>query len=311
MSPRDTGASARQRLLNRARATGRPFQELLQYFAMERFLYRLAHSAYADRFVLKGALLLSVWRAPQSRPTVDIDLAGRMDNSPEAVREVIREIIALPVPDDGVHFDPRAVETRTIREDAEYAGVRTTFRAELAGARLPMQIDIGFGDVIFPEPEKINYPTLLDLPAPTLFAYPRETVVAEKLHAIVHLGLLNSRLKDYFDLWLLPRIYTFHGTTLVKAIRATFRNRDTVIDQSPIGLNPAFAEQDARTSQWRAFVRTNPTRHRTFNAWPSRSGSGGIFASGTRRSSRSRLFRRDMGERSLVRAPATVRPQLR
>ncbi|MGH9477331.1 MAG: nucleotidyl transferase AbiEii/AbiGii toxin family protein [Terriglobales bacterium] len=257
MNARNTGASARQRLLNQARATGRPFQELLQYFAMERFLYRLAQSPYAERFVLKGALLLTAWRAPQSRPTVDIDLAGRMSNAPEAVRAAIREIIAVPVVDDGVRFSPSTVETRKIREDAEYEGVRATFRAELAGARLPMQIDIGFGDVIFPEPGTIHYPLLLEFPAPVLRAYPRETVVAEKLHAIVFLQLLNSRVKDYFDLWLLARMYSFDGPMLVEAIRATLRHRDTTIDPAPAGLSAAYAEQPARAAQWRAFLRTN------------------------------------------------------
>jgi len=197
VSGRDVGASVRQRLLNQSRAQERPFQELLQYFAMERFLYRLSKSGFSDRFVLKGALLLTAWRAPLSRPTMDIDLAGRTSNELNHIAELMRAV----------------------------CGVRVRFHATLARARIPMQIDIGFGDVIVPAPFKLEYPTLLDLPAPVLHAYPRETVVAEKLEALTKLGLLNSRMKDYYDLALLSRMYPFTGELMVVAISATFRHR--------------------------------------------------------------------------------------
>lgn len=255
MSDRDIGASVRQRLLNRARAEGRPFQELLQYFAMERFLYRLAGSRFADRFVLKGALLLMAWRAPVTRPTMDIDLAGKTTNDLEHIRSVVGELCHLSTDPDGLDFDPASIEVQRIKEDAEYGGVRVRFQASLARARIPMQIDIGFGEVIVPKPTKVEYPALLEFPSPILRAYRRETVVAEKLEALTVLGVLNSRIKDYFDLVILSRMYPFEGGVLVEAIRSTFQNRGTVVEANPVGLTEAYGADPARIVQWRAFVR--------------------------------------------------------
>jgi hypothetical protein len=195
MSGPDLGASVRQRLLNQSRRDGRPFQELLQYFAMERFLYRLAQSRFVDRFILKGALLLTAWRAPISRPTMDIDLAGRTNNDLDHIRSFIVELCGIETPPDGITFEKNSVEAGRIAEDADYEGVRVRFRATVAKARVPMQIDIGFGDVIVPEPIEVSYPTLLDFPAPVLKAYSKETVIAEKLEALTTLSLLNSRMK--------------------------------------------------------------------------------------------------------------------
>jgi hypothetical protein len=214
MSARDLGASVRQRLLNRARAQGRPFQEVLQYFAMERFLYRLAKSPFAGRFILKGALLLTAWRAPLTRPTMGIDLAGRTSNELEHIRLLVGEVCRIAAEPDGIEFDETSIEIQRIKEDAEYAGVRVRFTATLARARIPMQIDIGFGDMIVPGPIQVEYPALLEFPAPVLVAYPKETVVAEKLEALTVLGLLNSRIRDYYDLALLSRLYPFDGDPL-------------------------------------------------------------------------------------------------
>ena len=255
MSGRDIGASVRQRLLNKSRTQGRPFQELLQYFAMERFLYRLAKSPYSDRFVLKGALLLTAWRAPQSRPTMDIDLEGRVNNRLDHIKEVVATVCEVDVDPDGIAFNRTSIEASRIKEDADYEGVRVQFHATLARARIPMQLDIGFGDVITPEPTDIEYPSLLDFPAPVLRAYPKETVVAEKLEALTALGLLNSRMKDFYDLALLSRMYPFEGERLLKAISATFRHRGTTIEVEPIGLTQAYCDDPARAIQWRAFVR--------------------------------------------------------
>ena len=166
MSKRDLGASVRQRLLDQARAQDRPFQEVLQYFAMERFLYRLAKSPFADRFILKGALLLTAWRAPLSRPTMDIDLAGRTDNALDHVASLVGEVCGIAVEPDGIEFSRASIEASRIKEDADYEGVRVQFHATLARARIPMQLDIGFGDIITPGPAEIEYPTLLDFPAP-------------------------------------------------------------------------------------------------------------------------------------------------
>jgi predicted nucleotidyltransferase component of viral defense system len=216
MSGPDLGASVRQRLLNQSRTQGRPFQELLQYFAMERFLYRLAKSPFADRFVLKGALLLTAWRAPFSRPTMDIDLAGKTNNELKHIRSLVGEVCETATEPDGLEFAASSIKVQRIKEDAEYEGVRVRFNATLAKARIPMQIDIGFGDVVVPQPTEVEYPPLLEFPAPVLRTYPKETVVAEKLEALTVLGLLNSRIKDYYDLALLARLYPFDGNLLAE-----------------------------------------------------------------------------------------------
>jgi len=222
---------------------------------MERFLYRLASSSVVDRFVLKGALLLTAWQAPLSRPTMDIDLAGRTSNELDHISEIVRAVCSVRTEPDGIEFDPTSIEVARIKEGAEYEGIRVTFIATLARARIPMQIDIGFGDVIVPAPTQVEYPTLLDFAAPVLLAYPKETVVAEKLEALTKLGLLNSRLKDYYDLALLSRLYSFDGAVLVEAVRATFRHRETTIETEPIGLTETYYVDPARSLQWRAFIR--------------------------------------------------------
>lgn len=252
---RDLAASVRQRLLNQSRVQERPFQEVLQYFAMERFLYRLSKSAFCDRFVLKGALLLTAWRAPVSRPTMDIDLSGRTGNDLEHIQSLFEQFCQSQVKPDGTEFDPATVEVSRIAEDADYEGVRARFNGLLARARIPMQIDVGFGDVIVPGPTEIEYPALLDFPAPRLMAYPRETVIAEKLEALTQLGVLNSRMKDFYDLALLARLYSFDGTLLARAISATFGRRNTRIEADPVGLSESFSLDPAKALQWRAFLR--------------------------------------------------------
>ncbi|MGA7413384.1 MAG: nucleotidyl transferase AbiEii/AbiGii toxin family protein [Bryobacteraceae bacterium] len=222
---------------------------------MERFLYRLAESPVADRFVLKGALLLTAWKAPLSRPTTDIDLAGRTSNELEDISQLIRSVCKINIAPDGIEFDPTTVEAARIKEGAEYEGVRIRFSATLARARIAMQVDIGFGDVIVPAPNRLAYPTLLDFPAPVLLAYPKETVVAEKLEAVTKLGLLSSRTKDYYDVALLSRMYSFNAEPLIEAVKATFRHRETQIEADPIGLTESYWKDPARSLQWRAFVR--------------------------------------------------------
>jgi hypothetical protein len=222
---------------------------------MERFLYRLGTSPVVDRFVLKGALLLTAWKAPLTRPTMDIDLAGRTSNELEHIAGVVRAVCTVDTEPDGIEFHPASVEAARIKEGADYEGVRVAFTGTLARARIPMQIDIGFGDAIVPAPTRLEYPTLLDFPAPVLLAYPKETVVAEKLEALTKLGLLNSRMKDYYDLALLSRMYSFSGALLVEAVRATFGRRETPIETEPIGLTGAYYNDPARSVQWRAFLR--------------------------------------------------------
>ena len=252
---RDVAASVRQRLQNAARQTNRPFQEVLQYYAMERFLYRLAQSPHARTFVLKGALMFRAWNAPASRSTKDIDLLARMDNSVDAVVPVFQEVCGQPVEPDGLVFHVDTVADRVIKEDADYAGVRVTLLATLQNSRMAMQIDIGFGDVLTPAAAAIDYPTILDFPAPQLNGYSRETVIAEKFEAMVKLGLVNSRMKDFYDVWLLSRQFEFDGLALANAIFRTFANRQTVVMPSPIALTSAFAGDSGKQTQWRGFLR--------------------------------------------------------
>lgn len=252
---KNMGASVRQRLLNYAKAEDRPFAEVLQYYSMERFLYRLSVSSHVETFTLKGALLLTAWQAPISRPTMDIDLLGRTDNAVDTIVTVMREISQTAVADDGIVFDPGSFAGETIREDADYAGVRIEFTGRVDSARVHMQIDIGFGDVMTPGPERLTYPTILDFPAPTLSGYSRETVVAEKLQALVQLRMLNTRMKDYFDLWLLARQPELNKEVLATAIKRTFANRGMEIDKAPIGLSRAFGDDPAKQKQWSAFLK--------------------------------------------------------
>lgn len=246
-------ASVHTRLLNQARATKRPYQELLQYYAMERFLYRLSQSPHRSRFVLKGALMLYVWNAPLARATKDLDFLGRLDNSLDNVARLIRDVCTIDVEPDGMVFDPATVKAERIKEDADYEGVRVRFIGLLARSRVSMQIDVGFGDVVTPGAETITYPTLLDFPAAELSGYPRETVVAEKFQAMVYLRTMNSRMKDFYDLWLLANQFAFDGALLAKAITATFANRGTAIDVAPIAFTAEFTEQASTLAQWTAF----------------------------------------------------------
>lgn len=235
---KDLPASVRQRLLNLARERKADFQLILIQYAVERLLYRLSRSPYKDRFLLKGAMLFSVWSNEPFRPTRDVDFLGQGDSTVPTVKKSFAEICRTSVEDDGLEFLVDSIEGEEIRDDQEYRGVRLRFEARLAGARIPMQIDIGFGDAVAPPPEMIEYPVLLDLPAPKLRAYPREVVVAEKFQAIVVLGIANSRMKDFFDLWMLASVFDFEGLRLSRAIKATFERRKTPLPSaSPLGID--------------------------------------------------------------------------
>ncbi|HIF94197.1 MAG: nucleotidyl transferase AbiEii/AbiGii toxin family protein [Myxococcales bacterium] len=254
----NVAASVHARLANRARADDRPFQELLQYYGLERFLYRISKSDYRDRFVLKGALMLRVWDAPMTRPTRDIDFLGYTENSIDSLEDIVRAICALEVEDDGLGFDPQGVKGERIKEDADYEGVRIKFTGLLENAKIPMQIDIAFDDVVFPDIEESAYPTLLSYPAPILRMYPCETVVAEKFQAMVYLGTINSRMKDFYDVWWLSRRFDFDGATLAEAISRTFANRGTKIDLDPVCFRSEFFEANRAVTQWQAFLKKGP-----------------------------------------------------
>jgi len=262
MNPRplkNIAASTRQRLLNKARKDGRPFSELLQYFAMERFLYRLSMSQHAGKFVLKGALMLRVWRSPDSRPTMDIDLLGKTPNDLANIMALVGDVIAIDVEPDGLTFDASSVEAERITEDADYAGIRVIFRGMLDAARFRMQLDVGFGDVVFPAPESSELPTLLDFPAPKLMGYSRESTIAEKFEAMVKLDQINSRMKDFYDIWLLSRSFDFEGDTLAEAIRLTLAQRGTELGDEIGAFSQAFI--DAKAAQWAAFRKRLPEEH--------------------------------------------------
>jgi Nucleotidyl transferase AbiEii toxin, Type IV TA system len=252
---KNMSASVRQRLLNYAQTSGRPFGEVLQYYAMERFLYRLSVSPHAGKFLLKGALMLTAWRAPVSRPTMEIDLLGKTSNEVESIVQRMREVVQVDASDDGIVFDPASFAGNAIREDADYSGVRVTFTGNLGAARFHMQIDIGFGDIVTPAPEKLSYPTTLEFPAPLLFGYSRKTAIVEKLQALVQLRIFNSRMKDYYAPWLLSRNPELSIRTLRVAIRRTFQNRTTAIEAARAGPSTDFCNNPGKKTQWRAFLK--------------------------------------------------------
>lgn len=253
--PRDIGASVRARLLTLAREKGQALDLLLTRYATERLLYRLSTTPHRDRFVLKGAMLITTWFDDPHRPTRDVDLLGYGDPAPEPMLAVFKEICAIKE-NDGIQFDVDALRIDLIREQLEYGGLRLRTTARLAGARITVVIDIGFGDAIEPGVEEINLPVLLDLPVPRLRAYARETVVAEKFQAMVMLGLANTRMKDFYDIWMLSRNHDFDGERLSRAIAATFERRRTAIpEEVPDALSPAFAADATKQRQWIAFVR--------------------------------------------------------
>lgn len=252
---KNIAVSVQQCLLNKARESGRPFNELLQYFAMERFLYRLSKTRYAHHFVLKGALMLTVWEAPLSRPTMDIDLLGQIDNSIETIFDITKDICDQEVEPDGIILDPSSIEGERITEVANYEGVRIKLWGSLGTAKITMQIDIGFGDVIIPAAASLKYPTILDLPAPKLQGYSKESYIAEKFEAMVKLGTLNSRIKDFFDIWLLLQQFNFKGPRLATAIAKTSSTRGTDIPYESVVLTNSFTEDMVKVTQWHGFIR--------------------------------------------------------
>ena len=249
------GASVRQRLLNLRETTGEDFIALLTQFAIERFLYRLSCSPAADRFVLKGAMLFRVWSGSLHRPTKDVDLLAFGEPTPTAVAAIIRQILMTAVEDDGIAFFPDSVRAEEIRENEDYGGVRITFTATLDKALIPLQVDIGFGDVITPAAEDRVYPVLMDMAAPRLRMYPVETVVAEKLQAAVKLGMINSRMKDFYDLLVIFRHYPYDDQLLTRAVAQTFACRGTPLPREvPPGLSDEFGSDPTAKRLWRGFL---------------------------------------------------------
>lgn len=252
----DVARSVHQRLVNYAHANDAETQGVLMSFAVERLLYRLGISRYREQFVLKGAMLFNIWGGETHRPTTDMDLLGYGASDIVSLVAIIREVCELPAPDDGLAYDAESIRGEVIREGQSYEGVRLLITARLGVAKIPVHVDVGFGDPITPAPHESDYPGILDLPKARLRIYPPETVVAEKLQAMVMLGILNSRTKDFYDLWTLSRSVPFDGDTLCQAIRATFEARKTSLPtEPPVALTPIFYQDARQAHGWSAFLR--------------------------------------------------------
>lgn len=262
----NNAASVRARLLNLAKAQRVDFNQVLIRFALERILYRMSRSQHADRFLLKGALLFTLWYDMPHRATRDADLLGFGPSDLESIARTFRDIASVEV-EDGITFDPASVTVDEIRKNAGYAGVQVLIAGEIAKARCKTQIDIGFGDAVTPGPTEAIYPVLLDdLPAPRLRTYPVYTVIAEKLHAIALLGMTNSRLKDYFDLAVLLDRETLDAEILAGAIAATFARRGMPVPTAPpVGLTEEFATDPSRKAMWHAFIKKNDLAHQALS----------------------------------------------
>jgi len=254
----NVAASVRQRLLNLARDRNEDFGLLLTKYALERLLFRISQSEHRMAFILKGALLFELWTEQAHRPTRDADFLSIGSSDPRRFEDIFKAICVLPVVDDGVTFDPSSVTARQIKEGADYEGVRVSFLGYLEKARIPMQLDIGFGDAVTPSATETAFPTILDGPAAVLLTYPKETVVAEKFEAMVKLGIANTRMKDFHDLYSLSRLFSFEGQILSDAIVRTFERRKTRLPSSlPIAFTAEFFEDESKQRQWTAFNRKN------------------------------------------------------
>lgn len=254
---KNLAASVKAKLTNQSRERGEELQNLLMRFASERFLYRISLSEYRDKFLLKGAALFAFWFNQPHRPTKDLDLLGFGKNDITSLENIIRQICAIDGA-DGLQFLAESVKGKKIREEEVYQGVRLTFLAMLERARIPVQVDVGFGDAVTPKAKKETLPTILDLPAPQIKIYPKETVIAEKFEAMVKLGIGNSRMKDFWDVSYLIKEFEFDGALLQKAIRATFDNRQTIFPKElPLAITDEFAANQLIISRWNAFIKRN------------------------------------------------------
>lgn len=255
MSKESIIQSVHQRLLNLRDQKGESFHHLLMRYGLERFLYRLVAAGHGESFVLKGAMLFALWQDVPGRPTRDLDLLGFGELDHERLRRIFSEACRADVVDDGLRFDADSIQTDDIREDQEYHGIRVRLSAFLGKARLAIQIDVGFGDALTPEPVQIDYPAILDFPSPHVKAYHPATVIAEKLNAMVVLGIMNSRIKDFYDVYLILKHMNVDEDELEAAIRSTFRRRNIELPQNmPVAFTPEFLEDGLKETQWRAFL---------------------------------------------------------
>lgn len=260
---KNVAASVRDRLKKIADKTSEDYSLLLVRYSIERLLFRLSKSKHKKRFVLKGAMLFALWKETPHRVTRDLDLLGFGESSTDELRKVFAEICAQAVPDDGVIFDPESVKAEPIRAQELYVGVRVDVQGKIGNARTPIQIDVGFGDATAVEPVDVEFPTLLDMPAPQVRAYRMETSLAEKYSATAALGMTNTRMKDYFDFWFLGKHFAFDGQELADSLHATLKRRGKDIPtETPIGFTETFASDPSRQAAWKSFwkksVKTDP-----------------------------------------------------
>jgi hypothetical protein len=256
VSTESIAKSVHQRLLNIRDTTGEEFNHLLMRYGLERLLYRIQAAGYAETFILKGAMLFALWHDVPGRPTRDIDLLGFGDLTHDRLCTIFADACAVKVEDDGLLFDPDSIKTDDIRDEQEYHGVCVRLLGFLGRARLAVQIDVGFGDALTPEPQQIDYPAILDFPAPRLRAYHPATVVAEKLNATVVLGALNSRMKDFYDMHVILTNMGLDDDLLRAAIRATFERRNVPLPKElPVAFTSEFLEDGVKETQWRVFLR--------------------------------------------------------
>ena len=255
MSKSNIAASVRQRLKNYAKSSNESFNLVLVRFGLERLLYRITISPHASQLILKGGSLFYCWTEHLHRPTRDIDFLSLGEANPERFRKIFEDVIVMEAPEDGLKFDRESLTVETIKDDQKYSGIRVTLIAYLENARINLQADIGFGDAVMPAAVQIDYPVLLDLPVPRIAAYQKETVIAEKFQAMVDLGIANSRMKDFFDLWTFAREFEFDGEVLGDAIGATFERRETAVPKVvPLALTSEFADDPTKQKQWAAFA---------------------------------------------------------
>jgi len=257
---KNLSASIRAKLLNHAKANGDNFDRILVRFGVERFLYRLSQHHQRDHLILKGAMLFITWPEGTHRPTGDLDLLAYGPPEPAAIKQVIADICSIPEPGDGLVFDLDSITVDAMREDDKYRGVRVNMVARLENAKINLQIDVGFGDAVHPEPKRITFPCLLpDMLVPEILAYPPETVIAEKFEAMVRFGEADGRLKDFNDIWVITRTFEFDMATLVETVIGTFRRRETALPTAiPVALTDAFAALPAKRVGWTSFLNRNP-----------------------------------------------------
>lgn len=251
---KDIAASVRARLLNIAKGAGRNFDALLLQYFQERFLYRLSISPYKKQFILKGALVFLTDSISRVRPTKDIDLAGRFNTT--NLKKIVCDIVAIPC-EDGVQFNIDQMAIEDIAVENEYQGFRVKVPVQLGVARKKLQIDIGIGDVVYPKPVIREFPGLLDLPAPKILIYPKETIIAEKFEAIIRFNRLTSRMKDFYDIIILAQSNCFDSEVLRTAITKTFNYRNTNLKTRNIIFQPSFKEDKLKHNQWQTFLTRN------------------------------------------------------